>query len=142
MKFDRKKADEIAQGLLGKQFRMGARGENNEIDCYGVLVEFYKAFGLSLPDYSVEEDWDMREEFYLKEYANFFRKLGPDEKPEIGDAVLFLNTEDTPNHSGVVLSEDRFIHSRQGAGTRIDKFSNPYWKDRVYGFFRVKEEGQ
>ncbi len=139
MNFGKIESEEIAQKILGMSFAIGARGENNSIDCYGVLKMYYKEFGYILPDYSYAEDWCGSTDLYLKEYASFFRKLGPDEKLEIGDMILFYSKE-TANHAGIYLGDGKFIHSFLKAGTRIDSLTTPLWKQRVYNYFRMRED--
>ena len=138
--FDKARSDEISQSLLGMQFRIGGRGDDGTIDCYGVLKIYFKEFDLKLPDYSYVEDWCGQTELYLQEYSKFFRKLDKDkdEELEIGDMILFSREENT-SHAGIYLGESKFIHSYQKAGTRIDSLTNPVWKAKIFGFFRVRE---
>jgi cell wall-associated NlpC family hydrolase len=150
MLFNKKKSDEISQALLGMSFEIGGRGPE-KIDCYGVLKYFYNGFGLKLPDYSYVDDWSGKTELYLQEYAKFFRKLDKDEELEIGDMILFSEEENTSHagiylkeentsHAGIYLGESRFIHAYDKAGTRIDSLTNPAWKKKIYGFFRITNE--
>lgn len=140
MLFDREKSEQIAQDLLGMQFKLGGRGPK-EIDCYGVLVHYYKAFGLELPDYSSSADWGENEDTILSEYAKFFVKLDPDEPLAVGDMILFLSEKEVMGHLGVCLGNNRFIHSYDKIGVKIDNFStNKIWKERVCGHFRVREK--
>ncbi len=133
------KSDLIAQELLGMSFELGGRGPKT-IDCYGVLIHYFKNFDFDLPDYSYVDDWAGNSDIYLREYASCFRKLGDDEPLEIGDVILFYSKE-TANHAGVYLGEGQFIHAFQKAGTRIDSLTNPLWKKNMYGYFRLKEIG-
>lgn len=135
-KFIKARSDEISQSLLGMSFEIGGRGPK-EIDCYGVLKYYYEQFGFNLPDYSYVDDWSENSKQYLREYASFFRKLDKDEKLEIGDVILFYSKE-TANHAGVYLGDGRFIHAFDKAGTRIDSLTTPLWKQKIYGYFRVK----
>jgi cell wall-associated NlpC family hydrolase len=140
MSFDPAKCEAIAQELLGMKFKFGARGENGEIDCYGVLKLFYARFGIEIPDYSYVEDWDDKEEHYLKEYASLFRRVLADGKPEAGDMILFHGESEAVNHAGIYLGEGRFIHAQRKIGTKIDEIWHPYWKKKLYGFFRIKRK--
>jgi cell wall-associated NlpC family hydrolase len=140
MFFDQKKADEVSQLILGQTFKFDGRGENRETDCYGVIVFFYKHFGIKMPDYSRQDDWKENEGAYLREYAQAFRKLNPDELPECGDMVVFKNVEGACNHAGIFLGDNRFVHARQKVGTEICRLYDKPWKEKFYGFFRVKEQ--
>jgi len=138
MLFNLAKSNQIAQDLLGMQFEIGGRGPE-KIDCYGVLIHYFKEFEIKLPDYSYVEDWSGKTDLYLQEYASFFRKLTKDEKLKVGDMVLF-NSKEYPSHAGIYLGEGRFIHAYDKAGTRIDSLTNPLWKDKIYGYFRIKDQ--
>jgi cell wall-associated NlpC family hydrolase len=138
MLFDRKKSEAIAQELLSMKYEKDGRGPKT-VDCYGVLVYYYKQFGLSLPDYSTQKDWEDNEEIILREYSNFFRRLSSLENPETGDMMILHNTEGELGHLGLYLGDQRFIHSYEKIGTKIDSLTNRVWKKNVYGFFRVKE---
>jgi len=138
-------------GASGSEEPMARRGEGakasgpvgpparREIDCYGLLCLYYEQFGIRLPDYSYLDDWDEKEEHYLKEYSSFFRKLDPNEIPETGDMILFLNVPGAANHAGLYLGESRFVHANRKIGVKIDSLTNPVWKKKVYGFFRIKD---
>jgi cell wall-associated NlpC family hydrolase len=138
MLFEKAKSDKIAQDLLGLSFKIGGRGDDGTVDCYGVLCYYFKEFNLKLPDYSYVDDWSGKTELYLQEYTNFFRKLDKDEELEIGDVLLF-NSKENPSHTGVYLGESKFIHAYKKAGTRIDSLTTPIWKKKIYGRFRVKD---
>jgi len=138
MKFDKAKSDQVADKLLGMKFKMGGRGPEF-IDCYGILTSYYSAFGITMPDFCGYDDWNGKEEYYLKSYSSTARKLDPDEKPEIGDFILFKNVEGANNHAGVYLGGYDFIHSYEKTGVRIDSLTNKVWKKKVYGYFRIKD---
>ena len=140
-KFDKAKSLDIADSILGMEFKRGARGPE-AIDCYGVVKYYYAQFGFTLPDYSYVENWDDKEEIYLAEYARFFRKLGPGETPEVGDMVLFVNTKEVANHAGIYLGDNNFVHAYEQIGTKIDSFIKRFpvnWKQKIYGYFRIRE---
>ena len=137
MPFNKEKSGTIAQDLLGMKFEIGGRGPE-KIDCYGVLVHYFKEFNLKLPDYSYVEEWEGDTKLYLQEYSKFFRKLDKGEELKIGDVVLF-NSKENPSHAGVYLGESKFIHAYRKAGTRIDSLTNRLWKGKIYRCFRVKD---
>jgi cell wall-associated NlpC family hydrolase len=142
MKFDNKKSEAIAQELLGMEFEIQCRGEDKKIDCYGVLIYYYRQFGIELPDYMYQQDWGDNADLVLREYAKWFRKLGPDEKPATGDMIIIVNHHKSASHLGVCLPRKRFVHSYMGIGSKIDKWINPPWNEpgKIYGFFRIKEQ--
>lgn len=138
--FDKKKSSEIAQQLLGMTFEIGGRGPK-KVDCYGILCLFYREFGIEMPDFTKLDDWEAdghNSSFYLSQYASLARKLSKNEKPECGDFILFRNVKDSPNHAGVYLGDNRFVHSYKKIGVKIDSLTNSVWKSKIYGFFRIR----
>jgi cell wall-associated NlpC family hydrolase len=152
MPYDQKKAEKTAQDLLGMRFKMGGRGlpaeapqigaqvGPKEIDCYGVLIYFFKQFGVNLPDYSYLDNWDEKEEHYLKHYSSMFKKLSGDEKPVPGDVILFKNVPEAVNHAGVYIGDGKFIHAYRKVGVKIERLAHKHWKSKVYGYFRLKDD--
>jgi len=140
MRFEKIKCQEIAQELLGMEYKMGGRGKDKKIDCYGILCYFFDCFAVRLPDYSYIENWDDKEEHYLKEYSSMFRRLEEKEKPEPGDVILFRNMEGASNHAGVYIGDGEFIHSIRKIGTKISRLRERPWKEKQNGFYRLKKE--
>lgn len=140
MEFNKRKSEEIAQQLLGMDFEIGGRGENKKIDCYGVLVLYYGSFDIKMPDYQYQTTWVGETERYLKEYSSMFTKLPPDEKPQIGDMILFHPGLEPAIHAGIYIGDNRFVHSCQKIGTKIDSLINSFWKNKIYGYFRIKKD--
>lgn len=136
MRFDKTKSDQVADKLLGMQFKMGGRGPEF-IDCYGILVSYYAEFGMTMPDFCAYKDWNGKEEYYLNGYSSIARRLEPHEQPEIGDFIILKGIYGANNHAGVYLGDNRFIHSYEQVGVKIDTLTSKVWKKKVYGYFRL-----
>ncbi len=142
MKFDKQKSDRIAQELLKCGFEKAGRGPD-KIDCMGVIIIYMKEFGIEIPDYSHIKDWGKYDEEYVKAIPKLLRKLESDEKLRIGDIIVFRNTQEVTgnlNHAGIYLGDNDFIHAGAKFGVMIDKLYERFWKDRVYGHFRLREQ--
>ena len=108
----------------------------------GVIIFYFKEFGIEIPDYSHIKDWGEYDEEYLKALPKLLRKLEPNEKLEIGDIVVFRSIPDETgniNHAGVYLGESSFIHGGEKAGIKISRLYEETRKSRVYGNFRLRE---
>jgi cell wall-associated NlpC family hydrolase len=141
MKFDKEKSDQLAQSFLQMPFKKKGRSEEG-IDCLGIIILYFKAFGIEIPDYSAIEDWGEYDQEYVEALPKLVRKLEKDEKPQIGDIVVFFKAKELTgevNHAGVFLAESNFIHACLKTGIRIDHLWDPDWKQRIYGFFRLRE---
>lgn len=139
-RFDKIKSDKVGQDLLTYHFEKAGRGPD-KLDCLGVIILYFKEFGIEIPDYSGIKDWGEYDEEYVRAIPKLLRKLEPDEKPEIGDVIVFNKTQDLTgnlNHAGIYLGEGSFIHAGPKFGIKISQLYEPTWKSRVYGYFRWK----
>lgn len=123
----------IVDKYLGVPYRH--QGRNLEgLDCWGLIVCIYKDFGVELFDIeNYPKDWSSKGSNYFLE--NYYQQWSIVKVPQLWDVVLFNGSKGMPNHAGVVLSGERFIHSRRG-GTVIGNLYD--WKDKVQQFYRYK----
>ena len=106
------------------------------LDCYGIVILFYRELGYELYDidgYPV--NWCKRGRNFLLE--NFHKQWEKVEKPRPYDLVGFTILTPNPDHIGIYLAEDKFLHcSRQGVV--ISNLSDPRWKDNIEGYYHFK----
>jgi cell wall-associated NlpC family hydrolase len=57
------------------------------------------------------------------------------DRPQPNDLVVF-NKFGRPNHVGVCLGRDRFLHSAEGQLSGIERLSSPLWHARIEGYYR------
>jgi cell wall-associated NlpC family hydrolase len=53
-----------------------------------------------------------------------------------GDLVFFKTGFNT-RHAGIIIEQDKFMHTSQKNGVSISSLSNPYWKSRYWQSRRV-----
>jgi len=58
----------------------------------------------------------------------------PDSERYEADTFVFF---DNLKHIGIVQSDSTFYHAQSSKGTNLSKF-DPYWRNKVYGFRRLK----
>jgi len=123
---DRKK-----QPLLGKEYEFGVN------DCYSLVRDYYKELDIDLPAIPFEDD------FWLKG-INYFDDLQESfgfetvEEPQEHDMVIFSVMSDIPNHCGVYVGEDIFLHHA------VDRLScreslHSFWGRYVTRYIRCKK---
>jgi len=117
--------------LLGKQFEYGGRGPER-YDCYGLVCEVYRRYGIELPDITSTDDKPTIAKM-IAEGEVFCVKLA---KPEIPCIVTFSVIPRITTHIGVVIDNDRFIHIMQKTSVSIERLSAPDWSRRISGLFR------
>lgn len=72
--------------MLGYRYRLGARGENREIDCIGMTFHVLQGLGIPTPEYREEwYHWDLRRILCdIEAWGRRIRRLRAD-----GDVLLF-----------------------------------------------------
>lgn len=104
----------------------------NGIDCYGLLLLYYKYIkGVVLPDYLYDSDWyDHGRNFFVEEYPKLWRKT---DELKIDSALLFYGFNRMVTHVGVYIGEGKFIQAMRKTGVVELKLIK--WKPRLYGIF-------
>jgi cell wall-associated NlpC family hydrolase len=104
-------------------------------DCYGLIVMLFNELGIRIIDLErYDEDWSWKgKALDLEENYKSWNKVA---KPIMYDVVLFRNGKGVVNHAGVMLDNNRFIHTSKGAGTVVGRVSEFIKKDRLAGYYR------
>ena len=94
----------IRNKLLGRDYEFG------QSDCYSLVRDYYKQeLDLTLPTILFEDAWwDKGLNYFDDLFQNFgFVEV---EKPQEHDGIIFSVFCNVPNHCGVYLGEDLFLH--------------------------------
>jgi cell wall-associated NlpC family hydrolase len=102
------------------------------VDCYGLLCLVFAARGIALPDYWYGDTPNLTPLFGEGLRESVWRQV---ESPAAFDAVLF-SISGLPLHCGVMVDPARFLHSRQGINSCIQRVDGMAWRNRVLGFYR------
>lgn len=117
--------------LLGRNF------EFNKQDCYNLFRDLYMLAGSNhLPEFQYPKNWyEIGMNLYEDNLKIFdFEKV---DKPEIGDVILFQIGSDIPNHAGVYLGGQYFIHHLIDSLSKRDIYGG-YWQKHTHSFWRYK----
>lgn len=122
---------------IGIPFKANGRTEDG-LDCWGLARLIYSnEYNIELPsfstEYTIEDDDRIRE--LITQYKEGWE---PKEAPVEGDVVLFRVLGDL-THMGVMVSDTKFIHVREGSNTVTDSITSIKWKNRVTGFYKYVE---
>jgi LysM repeat protein len=109
---------EAGYKLLGTRYRFGGYSEKYGFDCSGLVKNLFSKFTINLPHSS-------REQFKCGE------KVDRD-KLEKGDLVFFSSGGKTPNHVGIYVGDDQFIHAASKAEKVIISDLNKLWYSMRY----------
>ena len=126
--------------LIGKAFEENGRGPET-YDCYGVAIEINRRAGKTIPDYALLVDHALAViQEKISEHKHEFVKVS---EPEPGDIVLIRSEPGAGDHFGVIVERGAFLHTSSKAGhvhkVRLD---HPFYKDRIEGIYRFKQNTQ
>ena len=110
--------------------------DHNGTDCWGCTMMAHKILtNKELPDFNVGA-LDTNRVFAIinhqEEFGNWTQVGGPSK----GIIVVIKNHPRLVNHTGICLDGERFIHCIKKAGTVIERFDHPLWKNRIHGYYK------
>tara|TARA_Y100000114_G_scaffold37343_1_gene32966 strand:+ start:6723 stop:7427 length:705 start_codon:yes stop_codon:yes gene_type:complete len=116
----------------GRDYKFG------ENDCYSLARDYYKQeLDIILPTIPFEDDWWEKGFNY---FDDLFENFGGREvsSPKKHDIIIFKVYQEVPNHCGVYLGEDIFLHH---AVNRLSCRESlyPMWKKFVWRYIRCKQ---
>ncbi len=115
-----------AESWLGVPYRYGGN-DREGVDCSGMVVQvFLSAWDKKLPRTCIQQ-------------AEFCQELNEKEILP-GDLVFFATGKDPEriSHVGILLDNDRFIHSSSTKGVVVSNLSTPYYQRTLRKFGRVR----
>jgi cell wall-associated NlpC family hydrolase len=125
------------EDLIGIPFVNHGRDRRTGFDCYGLVMEVYRRFGIELPEFTA--DWDDED----KINSIVQREAGSSswqrvEQPLPVPCLVALRMGTPPgivNHTGVYLGNGKFIHTRAKIGACISRIDSPAWRGVIEGFY-------
>jgi cell wall-associated NlpC family hydrolase len=119
--------------LLGKPFENGGRGPER-YDCWGLVCEVFRRYGMELPDYRVScLDAGLIDATYREERQNWITVERETAVPAL--VVMRFNQIVFCNHTGVYIGSGRFIHAREKTGVCVENMDHPYWSRAIQGLY-------
>ena len=117
--------------LLGKDFEYGERGPDT-YDCYGLAIEIFKRYGISIPDYGFAKD---KKDIHkmIEEFSRGWEKAIFPLHPCI---VAFFIHKPFVSHIGVVIGQDKFIHILDKSKVTVERLSAIEWKNKIAGYYQ------
>lgn len=123
-----KKLVDEAMTWQGTPYKYGGAEKGEGTDCSGLVLRVYeKVTGVKMPRNSLKQ-------------AEFCKKLKPGDAVA-GDLVFFATGKDPDriSHVGLMLDDDRFIHSSTSKGVCISSVSTPYYTRTFKMYGRVPQ---
>jgi len=105
----------------------------DQLDCWGIVREFYRLHGLNLKEYYKDAPNNTEVSAGLiSKYRSDFDEVT---EPTYGDLIL-INLLGLPSHVAVYLKEGLILHTNKKTGCMIDKLSR--WQRQIVAYYRVR----
>jgi len=96
--------EKLAKPLLGKTYEFGKN------DCYSLTRDYYYTkLGITLPSIPFEDNFWEKGINYFDDLQHTFGFVTVEE-PKEHDMIIFNVMSDIPNHCGIYIGEDNFLH--------------------------------
>jgi murein DD-endopeptidase len=108
------------------------------VDCWGLVVlvcsEIHRVDLPSYADAAGPDDQAAMREVYARDWPlPCFRET---DRPEAGTLALF-RVAGAATHVGVLVGDGHFLHAWPGVGCVVARLSDPRWRSRLVGVYRV-----
>jgi cell wall-associated NlpC family hydrolase len=130
-----------ARSMIGNTWSHQARSPGVAVDCGGLVVCAAAMVGITMSDefgYS-RRPWVER---MLGAMARNFERIDDLDlrNAPLGAVLLFgIKKRDRPQHLGVWVGGDRFVHSWADYRQVIESSYEPYWRDRLHSVWDFRE---
>ncbi len=124
------------KGLVGRRFVNGGRDMVKGLDCWGLVMEVFKRYGITIPDFTVDAFAYQAIDALVGESAES-RIWEEVYRPTDRDAPLVVLMRMHPGlvtHAGVFLGDNHIIHTMEATGvikSRVDALQT-----RIAGYYR------
>lgn len=120
--------------LIGKPFVDHGRGPDG-YDCWGLVREVYRRYGIDLPDYSISAAACERVQGEIEE-AKKSEQWVELEKPEVPCVMVIKSHPVFHNHLGVYVGKGRFLHVSTTKSVVVERISSPAWRRLIRGYWQ------
>ncbi len=124
--------------LIGGRFVNGGRSVVKGLDCWGLVMEVFRRYGITIPDFTVDA-FAYQTINALAGEAVETRKWEEVYKPKDKDAPLVVLMRMHPKlitHAGVFLGDNRIIHTMKSTGIITSKTTSSL-QSRITGYYRL-----
>ena len=104
-------SDVLYFGKPSEASLLGRKYIRNAFDCFSLVRDYYHPKGIESPTYPRPANWEEWNPYYLLEGLEKINFIEIDKSEMVeGDLLVFRVRSPQPNHLGIYLGEDKFIH--------------------------------
>lgn len=121
--------------LIGIPFVNRGRDKTTGLDCYGLVQEFYKKFGINIPEYFADFNDGKKIQSLITSHTQGYPWKEISE-PIVPCLIAMRFGSSFVNHTAVYIGSGKFLHTRDKIGVCVDRISNPAWRKVIVGFYK------
>lgn len=125
--------------LIGVPFCNRGRDIHKGVDCYGLVIEVFKRYGYSIPEYFADYDDTKKVNELISQKtkieSNWKRVTDSNLPVPCLLAISFGVPKDVVNHTAVYIGDGKFIHIRENTGVCVDRVNSPAWRRVIEGAY-------
>lgn len=110
------------------------------LDCFSLCRDFYKLYGIYLPNYYREEDfWNHGYSQYLDLYDRHnFTRINNLQDAKFGDMILHNIRSDQPNHASIYVGDGQILHQPQSRLSVLEEMRE-FWQKTFFCILRHQD---
>ena len=120
-----------SMNLLGREYSWGI------YDCLSLAIDYYavnKHILFDRPTHYIDNWWKTTSENYLTPKGLAEWGFKPTDNPEPGDIITFQMGASIPNHIGVLLGDEVFLHHAHNRLSTMESLY-PLWGPNIVGYY-------
>ena len=132
--------DKQVRNLVGGRFVNGGRSIVTGLDCWGLVMEVYRRYGITIPDFTIDA-FAFQAIDVLAGEAAATRVWEKVQEPKDRDAPLVALMRMHPKyitHAGVYIGGNQIIHTMKMTGVIVSKCTA--LRSRIEGYYRYVED--
>src|SRR5690606_36759414 len=109
------------------------------LDCYGLAIEVFKRYGISLPDYKIScmDFTGIHDE--ITNQTHYWIKCDPTNRPVPCIVLMRIGKVALCNHCGVYIGNGRLIHTLLRTGVHLSRLDHPIWRNKIDSYYYPSE---
>jgi len=129
--------------LVGKRFVNGGRDAIKGFDCWGLVMEVFRRYGITIPDFTIDafsyQDIDKVTNYQMmsKQWKEVKRPFYDNGVPLV---VLMRMHPKYIAHVGAYIGNDKIIHTMKATGVIISRASS--LRNRIVGYYRYVDSNK
>jgi len=126
--------------LIGGRFVNGGRSVSTGMDCWGLVMEVFRRYGMGVPDFTVDAFAfrNINKLAVRSMEATVWEEVRNPQQEDLPLVVLMRMHPEFITHAGVLIDINRIIHTTKGTGVITSRATA--LKSRIIGYYKYVKD--